>query len=54
MNQLIFVSNKVTPDKIHYAHHTHPSTIFRPSKELSLYNNKDNDKDDYKFRENKP
>jgi hypothetical protein len=29
MNQLIFVSNKATPHKIHYTHHTHPSFILR-------------------------
>jgi hypothetical protein len=29
MNQLVFVSNKTTPHKIHDTHHTHPSFIFR-------------------------
>jgi hypothetical protein len=29
MNQLVLVSNKATPFKFHYTHHTRPSFIFR-------------------------
>jgi hypothetical protein len=28
-DQLVFGSNKATPHKIHYTHHTHPSFIFK-------------------------
>jgi hypothetical protein len=45
MNQVVFVSNKTTPHKIQYIHHTHPSLIFRlkyPQK-CGLFQNNDND-----------